>query len=161
MPIFVFLLGAFLFVYIELSLLVWIGSQLGILGLILLLGLSFVAGIVMLRARGWYTLMNVQKQLRQGEIPLQSLLKSGVWIAVSIFLMIPGFLTDIFALLLLLPATRLLIVHFIKKRIGFFGTKIFQKTDRTFYHYRADESSKGTVFEAEYEKQADEDKRIK
>ena len=47
MPIMLFLLSAFLFVYIELSLLVWVGSQAGILGLILLLTLSFVAGLAM------------------------------------------------------------------------------------------------------------------
>ena len=100
MPIMLFLLSAFLFVYIELSLLVWVGSQAGILGLILLLTLSFVAGLAMLRVRGWYTLVNVQKQLRNGEIPAQSLLKSGVWIVAGILLIIPGFLTDLFAVLL-------------------------------------------------------------
>ena len=160
MPIMLFLLSAFLFVYIELSLLVWVGSQAGILGLILLLSLSFVAGLAMLRVRGWYTLVNVQKQLRNGEIPAQSLLKSGVWIVAGILLIIPGFLTDLFAVLLLLPPVRLFMQEIIKKRFRIFGSKIFQ-SDRTFYKYRRYERDDGTIFEAEYEKQTDEDKRIK
>ena len=161
MPIMLFLLSAFLFVYIELSLLVWVGSQAGILGLILLLALSFVAGLAMLRVRGWYTLVNVQKQLRNGEIPAQSLLKSGVWIVAGILLIIPGFLTDLLAVLLLLPPVRLFMQEVFKKRFHIFGSKIFQKSDRTFYEYQRYERDDGTIFEAEYEKQTYEDKRIK
>jgi len=37
MPFIIFLFAVFLFIYVELSLLVWLGSQLGILMLILLL----------------------------------------------------------------------------------------------------------------------------
>lgn len=112
----------------------------------------------MIRARGWYTLLNVQKQLSQGEIPTQSLLKSGIWIVAGVLFFIPGLLTDILAILLLLPSVDRFIFNLIKAKLSFFNSKILRKTDRTFRSYRAEGN---TVYEAEYEKQTDEDKRIK
>ncbi|MGY4676354.1 FxsA family protein [Pasteurella sp. P03HT] len=154
MPFLLFMLIAFLFIYIELSLLVWIGSAIGIFGLIALLILSSVLGLLMIRARGWYTLLNVQKQLSRGEIPARSLLKSGIWIVAGVLFFIPGFLTDLLGLLLLAPITSLWIEKLIVDKIQFFRARFFSKTDRTFH-------TEGEVFEAEYEKQVDDDKRIK
>lgn len=154
MPLILFILLAFLFIYIELSLLVWIGSTIGILGLIALLILSSVFGLLMIRARGWYTLLNVQKQLSHGEVPTRSLLKSGIWIVAGILFFIPGFLTDLFGLILLIPTTGLWIEKLISNKVQFFHARSFRKTHRTF-------QQDNDVFEAEYEKQVDEDKRIK
>lgn len=74
MPFIIFIFAAFLFIYVELSLLVWVGSQLGIIMLILLLIGSSMLGIVLIRARGWFMLTNTRKQLAQGEIPLKHFL---------------------------------------------------------------------------------------
>ncbi|EPC10848.1 FxsA family protein [Pasteurella multocida] len=156
MPLVLFLFIAFLFIYTELSLLVWIGSNIGVLSLILLLILSSLFWLFMIRARGWYTLLNVQKQLSQGEIPTRALLKSGIWIVAGILFFIPGFLTDLIALFLLIPITSLWIEKLITNKIHIVRSRFFR------YSQKANHSqSEGEVFEAEYEKQVDEDKRIK
>ncbi|HDR1920736.1 TPA: membrane protein FxsA [Pasteurella multocida] len=156
MPLVLFLFIAFLFIYTELSLLVWIGSNIGVLSLILLLILSSLFGLFMIRARGWYTLLNVQKQLSQGEIPTRALLKSGIWIVAGILFFIPGFLTDLIALFLLIPITSLWIEKLITNKIHIVRSRFCR------YSQKANHSqSEGEVFEAEYEKQVDEDKRIK
>ncbi len=156
MPLVLFLFIAFLFIYTELSLLVWIGSNIGVLSLILLLILSSLFGLFMIRARGWYTLLNVQKQLSQGEIPTRALLKSGIWIVAGILFFIPGFLTDLIALFLLIPITSLWIEKLITNKIHIVRSRFFR------YSQKANHSqSECEVFEAEYEKQVDEDKRIK
>ncbi|MFK3619411.1 FxsA family protein [Pasteurella multocida] len=156
MPLVLFLFIAFLFIYTELSILVWIGSNIGVLALILLLILSSLFGLFMIRARGWYTLLNVQKQLSQGEIPTRALLKSGIWIVAGILFFIPGFLTDLIALFLLIPITSLWIEKLITNKIHIVRSRFFH------YSQKANHSqSEGEVFEAEYEKQVDEDKRIK
>ncbi|HED4476904.1 TPA: membrane protein FxsA [Pasteurella multocida] len=156
MPLVLFLFIAFLFIYTELSLLVWIGSNIGVLSLILLLILSSLFGLFMIRARGWYTLLNVQKQLSQGEIPTRALLKSGIWIVAGILFFIPGFLTDLIALFLLIPITSLWIEKLITNKIHIVRSRFFR------YSQKANHSqSEGEVFETEYEKQVDEDKRIK
>ncbi|HHT7685329.1 FxsA family protein [Pasteurella multocida] len=156
MPLVLFLFIAFLFIYTELSILVWICSNIGVLALILLLILSSLFGLFMIRARGWYTLLNVQKQLSQGEIPTRALLKSGIWIVAGILFFIPGFLTDLIALFLLIPITSLWIEKLITNKIHIVRSRFFR------YSQKANHSqSEGEVFEAEYEKQVDEDKRIK
>ncbi|WP_099861141.1 FxsA family protein [Pasteurella multocida] len=156
MPLVLFLFIAFLFIYTELSLLVWIGSNIGVLSLILLLILSSLFGLFMIRARGWYTLLKVQKQLSQGEIPTRALLKSGIWIVAGILFFIPGFLTNLIALFLLIPITSLWIEKLITNKIHIVRSRFFR------YSQKANHSqSEGEVFEAEYEKQVDEDKRIK
>ncbi|MDH3001941.1 FxsA family protein [Pasteurella multocida] len=156
MPLILFLLIAFLFVYTELSLLVWVGSNIGIISLILLLIFSSLFGLFMIRARGWYTLLNVQKQLSQGEIPTRALLKSGIWIVAGILFFIPSFLTDLIALFLLIPITSLWIERLITNKIHVVRSRFFRYSQKT-----SQSQSEGEVFEAEYEKQADEDKRIK
>ncbi|MDP9499722.1 FxsA family protein [Bisgaard Taxon 45] len=156
MPLVLFLFIAFLFVYAELSLLVWVGSTIGILSLILLLILSSLFGLFMIRARGWYTLLNVQKQLSQGEIPARALLKSGIWIVAGILFFIPGFLTDLIALFLLIPITSLWIEKLITNKIHVVRHRFFRRRHKT-----STGQTESEVFEAEYEKQVDDDKRIK
>lgn len=161
MPLLILCLIAFAFIYAELSIIVWIGSTLGIISVILLLVLSSLFGLFLIRTRGWYTLFNVRQQLAQGELPTASLLKSGCWIFAGILFFIPGFLTDIFALLLLSPVGSGLVQRFVSKKAGAFRSKFFFKTDRTFYTNHTGQTQDSEIFEAEFERQVDEDKRIK
>ncbi|KAE9529476.1 FxsA family protein [Testudinibacter aquarius] len=145
-----------LYVYLELSLLVTIGSAIGVFPLILLLILSSVIGLWIIRLRGWYTMLRLQQQLRQGEVPSQSLVQTALWLLAGVLFLIPGFLSDILAILLLMPfSTRLLekyVSHKVRSFAAFNG-KFAQTNDR----HRPDNS---TVYEAEYDKKVDEDKRL-
>ena len=160
MPFIAFLFAVFLFIYVELSLLVWVGSHLGILMLILLLISSSLLGIAIIRARGWYSLTRVKQQLTQGQLPTDALFGSLRWLVAGILFVIPGFVTDIFACLLLSPLGRYLINIFIRSRFVFFQQNIF-KTDRTFYSSQDHGQNDSEIFEAEFEKEADENKRLK
>lgn len=156
MPLVLFFLCAFLFVYIEFSLLIWFGANFGVLALIGLLILSSLIGLTMIRARGWYTLLNVQKQLSQGEIPAASLLKSGIWIFAGVLFFIPGILTDLVALFLLTPMASLWIEKLISNKIKFFASGFRFRRQQGFHSEQQQD-----IFEAEYEKQQDQDKRLK
>ncbi|TDQ58063.1 UPF0716 protein FxsA [Mesocricetibacter intestinalis] len=158
MPLFIFLLFAFLFIYIELSLILWLGDLIGAFGVILLLILSALIGIGMIRTRGWYSVIGVRRQIARGEIPTRSLLKSGLWIGAGILFLIPGFVTDLCAVFLLLPPVRLAIERFIGKGFNFIGAAFRRTTGASFYRARGDGED---IFEAEYEKEADEDKKLK
>ncbi|WP_314886300.1 FxsA family protein [Aggregatibacter segnis] len=160
MPFIIFLFAVFLFIYVELSLLVWLGSQLGILMLILLLIGSSLLGIVIIRARGWYSLTRVKQQLTQGELPTDTIFSSLRWLVAGVLFIIPGFVTDILACVLLSPLGRYMINAFIGSRFVFFRQNIF-KTDRTFYSSQNNHPRDGEIFEAEFEKEADENKRLK
>ena len=160
MPFITFLFAIFLFIYVELSLLVWLGSHLGILMLILLLIGSSLLGIVIIRVRGWYSLTRIKQQLPQGELPTDALFGSLRWFIAGILFVIPGFVTDILACVLLSPLGRYLINTFIRSRFVFFQQNIF-KTDRTFYSSQGNCQNDSEIFEAEFEKEADENKRLK
>lgn len=158
MPILFFALTAFLFIYAEFSMLVWVSSRFGIFALMLLLFVSGAVGLAMIRTGGVYTLFNVRKQLAQGEMPARSLLKSAHWIAAGVLFIIPGFLTDILALLLLTPVCSLWIERFIGRKVRFISAQFSFRTDRTSGQYQTDDNN---VFEAEFERRADEDKKLK
>ena len=160
MPFIAFLFAVFLFIYVELSLLVWVGSHLGILMLILLLIGSSLLGITLIRVRGWYSLTRIKQQLTQGQLPTDALFGSLRWLVAGILFVLPGFVTDIVACVLLSPFGRYMINAFIGSRFVFFRQNIF-KTDRTFYSSQNNPPRDGEIFEAEFEKEADENKRLK
>lgn len=160
MPFIAFLFAVFLFIYVELSLLVWVGSHLGILMLILLLIGSSLLGITLIRVRGWYSLTRVKQQLTQGQLPTDALFGSLRWLVAGVLFVIPGFVTDILACVLLSPLGRYLINTFIRSRFVLFQQNIF-KTDRTFYSSQGNGQNDSEIFEAEFEKEADENKRLK
>ena len=160
MPFIAFLFAVFLFIYVELSLLVWVGSHLGILMLILLLIGSSLLGISLIRIRGLYSLTRIKQQLTQGQLPTDALFGSLRWLVAGILFVIPGFVTDILACLLLSPLGRYLINTFIRSRFVFFQQNIF-KTSRTFYSSQDNRQNDSEIFEAEFEKEADENKRLK
>jgi UPF0716 protein FxsA len=83
-----------------------VGSLIGLWPTLALVAASMVTGIVILRRRGYATLELAQKSLAKRESPLPPLLH-GLTIAVAgALLVIPGFFTDIVALLLLMPSVR-------------------------------------------------------
>ena len=163
MPLLILLAIFGLYVYLELSLLVTIGSAIGVFPLILLLLLSSIIGIGLIRLRGWYTMVRVQQQLRQGEFPSHSLFQAALWLFAGILFLIPGLLNDLLALILLLPFTaRLLEKYFTTysttkvRSFTFFNGGFQQNRHRSSYSEQDDQ----TVYEAEYDKKVDEDKRL-
>ena len=89
-----------IFVFIE------VGSNIGAWSTIALILLSAIAGLSLVRIQGFYTLMEVQRKISVGEPPAKDVL-SGVMLALSgLLLVLPGFVSDILGLLLLLPPIR-------------------------------------------------------
>ncbi|MGR6982175.1 FxsA family protein [Testudinibacter sp. P27/CKL/0425] len=156
MPLLILLAVFGIYVYLELSLLVAIGGAIGVLPLILLLILASVVGIALIRLRSWYTMVRIQQQLARGEMPTHSLFQAALWLFVGILFVIPGLLSDLFAILLLLPiSSRLLEKLFANKIKSFTFMRGFGQQTQQGY------DNSDTVFEAEYDKKTDEDKRLR
>ncbi|WP_150540214.1 FxsA family protein [Actinobacillus vicugnae] len=154
MPFLLILFGIFLYIYCEISLLVSIGSHIGILPLMLLLiGIS-VLGLWFVKLRGLYAIYSVRSELSQGKIPTQAVISSLLFILAGIFLIIPGFLSDIIAILLMLPVTRHIVERYLLK---FFKTKV---RVNQFASGQFSQQNSNT-FEAEFERKQDQDKWIK
>tara|TARA_Y100001935_G_scaffold2716_1_gene2277 strand:- start:3316 stop:3729 length:414 start_codon:yes stop_codon:yes gene_type:complete len=103
------LLAIILIPTIEIYLFIKIGSYLGAIYTILLIFLTAIIGIYYARAEGLNTLNKGLVKLVKNEIPAYEML-SGALIAVgAIFLIIPGFATDLFGFLIIFPPTRKII----------------------------------------------------
>ncbi|MEN0105657.1 MAG: FxsA family protein [Pseudomonas sp.] len=111
-----FLFLFLLFPIIELAVLIKVGSAIGVLPTLLLVIGSAVLGSVLLRVAGVATAWRARERLSRGELPEQEMLE-GLLIAVGGgLLLLPGFISDIFGLLCLLPFTRRLIVGKLRQR---------------------------------------------
>lgn len=157
MPVILFILGFFLYIYIEISLLVSVGSTIGVLPLMLLMVAISVVGLWVLKARGVFTAWQIKKQLSEGKVPTQAVSSSVLFVLAGILLIIPGFISDFLAVLVLLPFSRRLLEKTAKR---FLADKIkFFQFGSQQYHSNSSQSE--TTFEAEFERKVDEDKRIK
>jgi UPF0716 protein FxsA len=111
-----FLLLFLLFPFIELAVLIKVGSAIGVLPTLLLLIASGVLGVLLLRVAGVATAWRARERLASGELPEQEMLE-GLLIAVGGgLLLLPGFVSDLIGLFLLLPVTRRLIVGRLRQR---------------------------------------------
>jgi UPF0716 protein FxsA len=107
---------------LELVLLIQTGKLIGAWATIALLILSGLFGAYMAKREGKRVWDYAQFKLAKGELPTDSIL-DGICIFIGgALLLLPGFLSDIAGLLLLLPLTRgiakLLVLRYITKRIG-------------------------------------------
>lgn len=111
-----FLIAFLLFPFIELALLIQVGSAIGVLPTLLLVIGSGVLGVLLLRVAGVATAWRARERLARGELPEQEMLE-GLLIAVGGgLLLLPGFVSDLFGLLCLLPVTRRLVVRRLRQR---------------------------------------------
>ena len=111
-----FLFLFLLFPFIELALLIQVGSAIGVLPTLLLVIGTAILGSILLRVAGLATAWRAREKLARGELPEQEMLE-GLLIAVGGgLLLLPGFISDIFGVLCLIPFTRRLLVNKVRLR---------------------------------------------
>ena len=91
---------------LEIFLLIKIGGQVGALNTVALIFLTAIIGIYFAKLQGIKTLRSGMVNLYQNKMPIYEIM-SGASIAIAaLLLIIPGFFTDLFGFLLLIPFTR-------------------------------------------------------
>ena len=94
---------------VEIFLLIKIGGQIGALNTVALIFLTAAIGIYFAKLQGIQTFKSGMVNLYQNKIPVYEMM-SGASIAIAALLLIlPGFFTDFFGFLLLIPFTRKLL----------------------------------------------------
>jgi UPF0716 protein FxsA len=86
-----------------------VGDAIGILYAILLFVAAGAFGLWLLRAEGLSLLMRAQRQMNEGVAPVVEGFDALCLVLAGVLLLLPGFVTDIFALLLMLPPVRALL----------------------------------------------------
>ncbi|QQG28923.1 FxsA family protein [Pectobacterium carotovorum] len=100
------LLLIFLLAYIEISLFIQVAEVLGVAMTLLLVVFTSCVGVSLVRNQGMKTLVQMQQKMAAGESPAAEMVKSVSLVLAGFLLLIPGFLTDLLGLLLLLPPVQ-------------------------------------------------------
>ncbi|WP_417771330.1 FxsA family protein [Stappia sp.] len=98
---------------VEITVFIEVGSEIGAAWTILLTIATAIAGSVMLRIQGLTLLTRMRREMDAGLVPGSDLVEGALIVVASILLLIPGFVTDAFGLLLFVPPVRSLIAGFV------------------------------------------------
>lgn len=109
-------LTLFLFPVIEIIVLYKVGTRVGVVNTLFALLASFVFGLGIAKAQGRYVLAKLQGALNQNAMPAKDVQHSLIFFLAGLLFAIPGFISDVVAILLLLPGTRHLIVRMFRSR---------------------------------------------
>ena len=117
------LLAVILIPIIEIYLFIKIGSQIGAINTIILIFVTAIVGVYYAKYEGLNTLRSGITQIIKNQIPAHELISGAAIAVAAVLLIIPGFATDIFGFLLIMPITRKLIIGKINKRFEKKNTK--------------------------------------
>jgi UPF0716 protein FxsA len=113
--------GRFFFLFIvvpllELYILIKIGGYLGAFQTVALVVLTAVFGVILARFEGLRTLQQIRQSVSQGIVPAEEMVDGVLIFVGGILLITPGVLTDLFALVLLIPYTRTIFKRWLRRR---------------------------------------------
>ena len=94
---------------IEIYLFIKLGSQIGAFNTILLVFITAFFGVIYARYEGFNTLRAGMSQIVKNELPVYEIISGAALAFASLLLILPGFATDLFGLLIIFPPTRKLI----------------------------------------------------
>ncbi len=94
---------------LEIATFIQVGTWIGLVPTILLFLAAGAVGLWMLRAEGISLLLRAQTQMRDGIVPMNEAFDALCLVVGGVLLLLPGFLSDIVALILFLPITRALV----------------------------------------------------
>ena len=103
---------------LEIYLLIKLGTIMGALNTVIIVLLTGILGAALARFEGLNTLMRIKEGLNRGEMPAEGMLDALLILIAGIFLLTPGFLTDLAGLLILIPQFRTLLKRWLRKKFG-------------------------------------------
>lgn len=108
---------------VELAVIVQVAEEVGVLEtLALLVGIS-IAGAWLLKQQGLATWQSLQATMARGQVPTKEATDGALILFGGALLLTPGFVTDVFGIVLLLPPTRALVKSFFRKLLGSWAVK--------------------------------------
>ncbi len=108
--IFIFLLSI---PFIEIYLLLEIGSLLGVFTTLIVIVLTAVIGTYLFKKQGFETWRRAQQSFAKGEIPAYEIIEGPILLVGGLFLITPGFFSDLLGAACLIPSIRKQIAQYI------------------------------------------------
>ncbi|MGQ0719341.1 MAG: FxsA family protein [Pseudonocardiales bacterium] len=103
---------------VELAVLIAVGKAIGVLATVGLLILASLVGAALLRREGMRTLVAFREAVRTRRPPHRELIDGMLIAAAGVFIVLPGFVSDLVGLLLLLPPIRALVRRRMLRSVG-------------------------------------------
>lgn len=110
-----FLLSILILSALEIGIFIWVGGMIGPWWIVLIILLTGLAGVTIAKNQGMKTWNRAQLLMHNGQVPTEEITDGICILAGAIFLITPGFITDIVGFILVLPITRPMFKHSIQK----------------------------------------------
>ena len=101
---------------LEITLMIKIGQQIGVINTILMICFTAIMGVYYSRIEGLNTIKSGLVNIYKNKLPFYEILSGASIALAAVFLILPGFLTDVIGFLLLFPFTRKLIINYWLKK---------------------------------------------
>ena len=144
-----------LFPILEMVVLIKVGGVIGAWNAVGLVLVSALAGIEVMRRQGFRNALTLREKMAAGELPAVDMVESLAIMLGGVLMIIPGFITDIAGVFLLIPPVRqLLINRWLKmSKVGIRGTNVYDAEYR-----REDDWQRPNhrILDGEYTKERDD-----
>ncbi len=117
-----FVLGLLVLPLVEIAIFIKVGQTIGLLPTLALIIGAALLGALLLRQQGLSVLMQLRSNVASGRMPGRTIADAMMIGLASLFLVLPGFLSDVVALALLLPPVRSWIYGVLARRVPVVNT---------------------------------------
>lgn len=156
------LLALILLPLLEIAVFIQVGGWIGLWPTLGLVVLAALIGIWHLRLQGTAAFARARVEMDQGRVPARDLFDGLCILAAAVLLLIPGFVTDLFGLLLLLPPFRAWLRLLLGRHFdGRVTTQVFvagQAVEPPPGSARGADVRPGPIIEGEYEEIEDDER---
>jgi len=132
-----FIFGLIILPIIEIAIFIKVGQAIGLFPTLALIIGAALLGALLLRQQGLSVLTQLRRDVDSGRMPARAIADAMMIGVAALFLMLPGFLSDAVAVLLLLPPVRGWIYRQLARRV-----KVVETTTTT---YRRTDQSPGRI----------------
>ncbi len=123
MPLILIPLALLALPLIEIGVFIWVGGEIGVWPTLALVVAGVLVGSLLLKRQTLSTLRAAQTEARAGRVPEREIVHGAMIALAGILLILPGFVTDLFGLLLFLPPVRDFVWQRMRSRIVVVGPR--------------------------------------
>lgn len=163
MPFFILVFLFILMPIMEISLLIRVAGQIGILNTAAFALFTAVLGAYLVKQQGMATLAKLHEEANAGRVPARQIVEGVALLVAGAVLLTPGFITDAFGFALLIPPVRIALINLVAQKVFANGQVVYSYTsyaDTSNQNTRqaGSRSVNGTVIDGEYTAAPDEEK---
>lgn len=136
---------------IEIALFIQIGGAIGLYPTLAVVLLTALIGTTLLKSQGLSALGTLQSSIQLGQNPMKQIIHGAMILISGVFLLTPGFFTDAFGILLLVPRFRSFLINL--------GAAKFANKINTFNKAETKPVDETNIYDADYTVVDDEIKK--